>query len=594
MSGTTNPDNRPSSRPRGLLGRWWSAVRRPLYRGADDSLLKQVAWRVLLWLPVVVPVVAVLAGLGIYIALGVRARQLAEEGMASMRAKSYAKAQRQIMSAASLRPDDPAVRRAKTYLASRMNDTNALADWQELATAVNLDTEEREEHARLAMLFGEKDEFLAAAGALEARGAKDKAASFRSMRALRGRDLAGAVEEARTAVSAGGDEETKMALLRLLILRHAPTLANAPSPSTTDQEALDEILAIVDSLEGRPPYHAAVAAALLGVPVPPSRALAWSKSAVGDLSATNEALLPAADVLIALRGEDATEWAARLQPVFEKSALDQRIRFAQWLNLHRQSDSVLGLLSAEEASADARAYSARADALAKMEQWQPLYEMSEMSGGAPESLRLASRAMAARQLGRSAEVPAVMASALRAARSEGHLQDILNTLDRAGEDVLLDDILLAMCAEVQNVDCFPVVRQRLALRGEHAMLDQAFQAAWQTKPNLPAVRDYALRRKLLAGQEVDTAETAAAVAVDPAELNPRLTHALNLLRRGEAAEALAVFDDIDVYVSQLPPGDQAIVYAVQKANAQALEAAALLAAIERTKLTDEESALLNP
>jgi pimeloyl-ACP methyl ester carboxylesterase len=79
-----------------------------------------------------------------------------------------------------------------------------------------------------------------------------------------------------------------------------------------------------------------------------------------------------------------------------------------------------------------------------------------------------------------------------------------------------------------------------------------------------------------------------------ADLAARLTHGLLLLREGRAADALAVFDDIDVYVGQLPPGDQAIVYAIQAANGQKFEADALLAVIDRARLTEDEAALLTP
>jgi hypothetical protein len=84
------------------------------------------------------------------------------------------------------------------------------------------------------------------------------------------------------------------------------------------------------------------------------------------------------------------------------------------------------------------------------------------------------------------------------------------------------------------------------------------------------------------------------VQAEPSDLPARLTHGLLLLREGRAAEALATFDDIDVYVGRLPAGDQAIVYAIQAANGQDFEANALLAAIDRTRLTEAEAALLNP
>ena len=575
----------------GWLARWWRAATEPFFIDEERTIAQQRLRRILLWLPVVVPVVLAVAGLGIYFALGIRARQLAEDGMESLRVKSYAKAQRQIMSAHGLRPGEPAVRRAETYLRSRMNNTNALAGWRGLAAEFDLSAEESEERARLTMLYGDKEEFLAAANALEKKGGGEQAASFRSMRALQARDLARAVEEAR---AAGGNDESKLDLLRLLILRHGPTLARSPSPSTDDQRALDEIVSIVDSLEGRPAYHEAVAAALLGAPIPPGRAAVWAGSAVQDLSPDNEALLPATDILIGVRGEDPVEWTKRLRPIFEKAALARRARFAQWLNLHGQSEAALDMLSTEEAAGETAAYAARADALAKLGQWQALYQLSEVPGGAPESLRLGSRTLAARRSERDDEVPGLLGSALRAAQAEGRLPETLATLDRAGETALLDDILPGLCADGKTASCFALVRHRLAQNGDHALLLQTFEAARAVAPDLPAVQDFARRQDVLAGRPVDAAETAAAVQAEPSDLPARLTHGLLLLREGRAAEALATFDDIDVYVGRLPAGDQAIVYAIQAANGQDFEANALLAAIDRTRLTEAEAALLNP
>jgi hypothetical protein len=114
-------------------------------------------------------------------------------------------------------------------------------------------------------------------------------------------------------------------------------------------------------------------------------------------------------------------------------------------------------------------------------------------------------------------------------------------------------------------------------------------------PNDLAVLDSRRRGDLLAGRPVDPSETAAAVAVAPADIALRLTHSLALFRAGRYAEALAVFDQVDVFISELPPGEQVIVYAVLARNeGQSFNATRLLRAIDRLRLTADEEALLSP
>jgi hypothetical protein len=85
------------------------------------------------------------------------------------------------------------------------------------------------------------------------------------------------------------------------------------------------------------------------------------------------------------------------------------------------------------------------------------------------------------------------------------------------------------------------------------------------------------------------------VAIAPANVALRLTHALALVRAGRSEEALAVFDHVDVFVSELTPSEQVIIYAVlQQVSGQSFNAARLLAAIDRSRLTPEELALLTP
>ena len=85
------------------------------------------------------------------------------------------------------------------------------------------------------------------------------------------------------------------------------------------------------------------------------------------------------------------------------------------------------------------------------------------------------------------------------------------------------------------------------------------------------------------------------MAAAPADVGLRLTHALALVKSGRSEEALAVFDQVDVFVSEMAPSEQVIVYAVIQASGnQSFNAARLRAAIARSRLTADEQALLIP
>jgi hypothetical protein len=404
------------------------------------------------------------------------------------------------------------------------------------------------------------------------------------------------VELAREAVTAEDEDGLRYELLRLLLLRYGPSLLPPAVPSEEDDRAMEEILAITERLRGTKLGPRAVALALTGAPIPPTTAWAWAQEALQDRTAENLALLPAADLAIETGASNATTLAVELRPVFAESSLERRADFADWLNRHGQSAAVLELIATDEAIKDAGAYAARAEALTQLGQWQALFEMSTLESEVPSSLRLATRAVAARRLGQDSRVPELVAQALDSSVREERLEDTVRALDFYDESALVDDILLGLCARQDAApQAYPLARARFKGRGDEQTVLQALDVAEQVVPEHVAVLDSRRRRELLAGRPVDPAESAAAVAIAPANVALRLTHALALVRAGRSEEALAVFDHVDVFVSELTPSEQVIIYAVlQQVSGQSFNAARLLAAIDRSRLTPEELALLTP
>jgi hypothetical protein len=105
-----------------------------------------------------------------------------------------------------------------------------------------------------------------------------------------------------------------------------------------------------------------------------------------------------------------------------------------------------------------------------------------------------------------------------------------------------------------------------------------------------------LRRygQLLSGVAVDPEETSAALAAAPSDVNLRFTHALALLKAGRSSDALAVFDDFDVFVEQSPPGQQAVAAAIFAATGNERAARGLAASLDAHLLAPGEFALIAP
>ena len=553
-----------------------------------------MAQRATLWLPALVLAAALLAVTTFQVFTGWRAGDLAEKALANARTGNLAMARLQIASAENLRPGNPGVRRAKIFVRGRLGDPSANESWEELAAQASLTPEEIEERARLATQSGNDEQFGRALAALEQSGRGDTAAAFRSSRFLKRGNLSASIEQSRSAATAATDNDTrKLDLIRLLLARHAPLLKQPRDAPPESAAAAREIVALVDELRETPSGNRAYALALGAFPLPASKAREWSAAALRDLSASNPALLPAAQFMVASGDGTARDYFQKLAPVFERAEIGQQAQFAQWLNRQEMWDESLALLTAAKASRDPRAYEVRAQALAGKRQWQELLAMSEAPSNAPESMRLALRGYAAAKLGKIGIAPKALADAVRASVRDGRLPETLAALDSIGEGKIAGPVIIEMCASPGLADAmFRVARERFPRQGERASLQAAWEAAATAAPDAPSVRDYRRRLRLLAGKPVDDGETLSAVDASPADPQPRFTRALALLKAGRPADALGVFQDIDIFVDRLAPGDQAIVIAIWEANGLDKHAAGLRRSLDPGLLQKGEDALI--
>jgi hypothetical protein len=573
-----------------LPRRWWSAATEPFYIDEERTIAQQMTRRVLLWLPIVLPALALLAAVVIYVAIGVRARNLAAEAMESARSGGLVKARMQAMSAHGLRPRDLAVRRAVAFVSSKIYAPAALGLWEQLAADTPLTAEEAKEYAVFAMLFANDDQFGAAAGLLEKSGQQQEADLLRSARELRSGNLADSVTSARQAAAGGADADKTMHLLRVLVARHGFSMMRSPVADPADEKGVAEAADLVDALQGTKQGPTALGLGLAMLPVSRDRARTWAQAALAQATPDHPGLIPAAQFMVETGEGAPADYRARLDPVFAKASLDQRTAYAQWLNRHGFADETLGLVTAEEASADGQAYAVRSMAMATLRQWPALMEMTEQQVTAPESLRLTTRALAAAMTGRSDLLPDLVAEAVRAGAHDNRLNEVLSAVTRMGAEEFADDALLQMCTDPAMVPIvLPAARDRFAREGKADLRRQALEFAAAAAPNAPPVLDHQRRRALLDGKPVDLRDTAAALV--SRDLAPRFTHALALLREGLPEQALAVIQDSGRRPPDLTPGDLAVQIAVLEANNRGEDAAAARLLLPAGSLDESEQGL---
>lgn len=575
-----------------LMRCWWKEASGPMVWDDFEPAWRTVLQRVLLWLPAAALVLVLFVGITLYLFIGWRATDLTAKALDNARSGNLPMAWLQIRSAEGLRPGREKIRRVKTFVQSRMGSREALLQWEKLAAGGGLTPDEAEERARLAALAGSDRQFEEAVAAVELNGNAVAVAGFRTSRLLRRGDLESSVEQARLA-AASGDPARQMNLLRVLLMRYGPSLKKRGGATPGSAAALQEIIALVDGMQGTPQGHQALAMTLGVIPLPADKAREWASAALKDLSPDNPALLPSAQIMIAGRQGTPREFFAKLSPIFEDAPLESQIRFAQWLGRYGMWDDILQIVTPEKAERGTAAFQARGRALAGKGQWQELFDMT---GSAPrifESLRLVFRGIALKNLDKRNLAQKTWADAIYAAARDGTMGPTLEAADASGESAVADPILIKLCANPTMTDVmFRLARDRFARRGQLASLAEAWSTASAAAPELPAVLDYGRRTDLLEGRDVSLKETAAAMAAAPADAQMRFTHALNLLKADRAADAFGVFHDMDVMAAELPPGDKAVAIAILEANGMRGQAEILRRSLNPGLLRKGEFALI--
>lgn len=560
---------------------------------------KRRGWKRLLrrpWMLVLLAVITLLGGF--YLFTGWRARDLAGKARGNFERGNYRMAWLQLRSAQELRAGDPEVLRTSAMLEAKFGRPEALASLQELESRGALREEDLQEKARMAMRFGSEEEFEEALRKLEAMGGGGEAMPLRAARAALRGDLDRAIVEARRAAQTSGQPEARLELARLLATRHGHVLRNLGRPAAEDVPALQEMVGIIEDLQSTEVAEAALALGLGTLAADDNTKKKWAGAAMKNLSPANPALLPAAEVLVRSGTASAEDLHAKMRPVYDTASLAQRSDFALWLSRQGLPKEGLTLITAQEAADDLSAFLARTDALARLANWPGVLEAADAAQKVPDSMRQLTRVWAVANLENALAMGPAMTqavqTAVQAAAREKQLRPMLDSLDAIGAGAAADAELVRLCSDPATAEAaFSLLRERIGRSAGTAALEPAYQRAKQAAPDSPSVLDHGRYLELFRTLRLDSSDTAAAIASQPAQIPPRITHALLMLRGNDPAAAKAAFEDVTVFFDEMAPAHQVVVAAFTAGTGDKDLARMMRGAINTNILTSGEKGLLD-
>lgn len=439
-------------------------------------------------------------------------------------------------------------------------------------------------YAELASRMGEGVLAGRLAGLVERRGAPGFSNRLRAVELARqGRDSE-ALEEWRVALAKSGSDVDRMGMANFLMQR---ALDEADA-----REAL-ELLREVAVGGGAMAVEACVAGLLSGYVAAGERAdwVAMLRAASGSVGRPG---LVADAMEVECDPSSLERVAGGVIERVRGGGLGERVEAGHWLVLHGLGGEVPGLVAIEEGLGDGAAYRLCVQAALDMGRTD-LLERLLGSDVVPvgEVERGLYRARAAGLAGGDAGVG--YWRVLEGVRTRGEVVFAAAYLAGVGETGVLMDFLRGVWEDGGMVvpvleGVLPVMADRDDVGGMIALMEMACEVPGFE--NDPGVANGLAHARLVAGVEVDPAETGGRLEEFPNDVGVAFTHALALLRAGREAEALAVVERPGMRLHALDTSQKAIMACVLAANGDVNRAGKLLGFLKRVRLTSEERAML--
>lgn len=566
-----------------FLADWWrDATGRSPEWAAGMTPGRVLLRRAVLWSPVLAALLLAGGGAaGFYGLMGWRANSLAGKAEASLRNSELPMAFLQVESAAKLRESAPRVMRVRAAVLAAVNDPRCLDLWEQLGAQGRLEPGEVSDWVSAALRLGDEAQFMAAVTAwAEVSGNSAEVPLWQGRRALSRRDFPAAERYLREASSLAGNPAARLELARLLVAMDTP-------------DSHGEAAKIVEDLSTGSGANEALALGISSVRGGPATRLAWARRAYEMKMPGNEALLPAAGVLVDENSRSLEDVAGELEVVFIGATPDERAFYAQWLLSRGLASEVLESITVEEARGSRPLFLVRTEALGAAGDWSEMLRVLDAGSPLGECASLLLRARAESALDRGAAAAASWRKAIMAGAKTLQLPEILTQVDETGNEELADRVLLELCGDFATADAaLRVARWRFSQRGHPRLREEALRLAQKAAPGTPVVADMGRLQTLLDGGSVDPTETVEACQAEPSNIDFRLTHALALTRSGRTGEALVAVQPCEGIQHQLTPGQKAVLASVLAASGSREEAMALARTIRSAHLTDGEYRLV--
>ena len=535
----------------------------------------------------------VLAALAIAAAVAIpkikdwRARQFTEQAEELLAQNKFQEAFNNAASAMQMRPGLPDVRRTYAKVLLTAGQAEGMSVLRTMADDGSANMQDRLDLADAALRFGdvplaEREAFQALQG-----GDRKSEALLRVARVrLAQQRPADAAQALRESLEAGQNADASILLARLLFAANTPeSTAEAldllrPLAEQQDDTGLQALLTLVAS----PALQS-------------SEGAVWVEALRTHPKATDEQKLAAASAEIQLDPRRYAEIVKRTIAEYRGGTIEQRAQLARWLNQNREYDSVLDVITAEDAAGRSDLFLIRLDALAGRGYWPEIEELLR-GDGVPLQVPvvLLYRGRAAREMGKPEESATFYRRAvIEAVPTPDVMWYVINYLQRVGEDEVLEQELERLTENPTSARqafqaLVPIVQKRQDAEELYRLYDRMLKRL----PAEAAVQNDHRYFAALTGRRADVSGARELVAEQPRMLAYRITLALTHLKNGQPEAAMKVFDGITLDPMQIQPYQRAVLAAVLGANGREEEARQLARSVPGDIVTTQEFELIKP
>ena len=535
----------------------------------------------------------VLAALAIAAAVAIpkikdaRARQFTEQAQRLLAENKMQEAFNNAASAMQMRPGLPDVRRTYAKVLLAAGKAEGMSVLRTMAEDGSANTQDRLDLTDAALTFGdvplaEREAFQVLQG-----GERKPEALLRVARVrLAQQKPADAAQALRESLEAGQNADASILLARLQFAVNTPeSTAEAldllrPLAKQQDDVGLQALLTLVAS----PSLQS-------------SEGAGWVEALRNHPKATDEQKLAAASAEIQLDPRRYAEIVKRTVAEYRSGTIEQRAQLARWLNQNREYDSVLDVITAEDAAGRSDLFLIRLDALAGRGYWPEIAELLR-GDGVPLQVPvvLLYRGRAARELGKPEESATFYRRAvIEAAPTPDVMWYVINYLQRVGEDQVLEQELERLAENPASArQAFQALVPIVQKRQDAEELYQLYDRMLKQLPAEPAVQNDHRYFAALTGRRADVSGARELVDKQPRMLAYRITLALTHLKNGQPEAAMKVFDGITLDPAQIQPYQRAVLAAVLGANGREEEARQLARSVPGDIVTTQEFELIKP